>query len=252
MIVTIIGSGNTATVLGRLLKNKNHVINEIAGRNEPAVKTLAENLNAAACFDLKKLNKNSDVFIIAVKDDALAEIAAQLKLNKKIAVHTAGSVPVNVLEKTAENYGVLYPLQSLRKELNYLPDIPFLIDGNNAFAKENMYALAASISKSVSVADDETRLKYHVSAVIVSNFTNHLFALAKNYCDENKTDFKLLLPLIEETVNRLHYYNPSDMQTGPAVRNDKKTMQKHLQLLNKFPQLKNIYELMSKSIGEIK
>ena len=249
MIVSIIGSGNTATVLGRLLKQKDHLINEIIGRNKITVEQLAEELNANAVFDLKLLNKKSDVFIIAVKDDVVADVAKQLKLDEKIIVHTAGSVQMSVFNETSKNYGVLYPLQSLRKEINYLPGIPFLIDGNNDATKETIYRLASTISNSVTIADDVKRLQYHLSAVIVSNFTNHLFTLAKDYCNQIKIDFNLLLPLIEETVNRLRSYEPSAMQTGPAIRNDETTMQLHLQMLNDFPQVKNIYEVISKSIN---
>ncbi|MEP6466568.1 MAG: DUF2520 domain-containing protein [Parafilimonas sp.] len=248
MIVSIIGAGNTATVLGKLLVDNNHTINEVVGRNKIAVQKLAEKMNATTCNELDKVNKNSDVYILAVKDDAVAEVAEKLQLNKKIAVHTAGSVAMNVLKNASENYGVLYPLQSLRKELNYAPAIPFLVDGNNNFTKETIINLANSITRFVNIADDEMRLKYHLSGVIVSNFTNHLFALTKEYCKKNKIDFNLLLPLIEETVNRLHNYEPAEMQTGPAIRKDKITMEKHLQLLHNFPQLKNIYELMSESI----
>lgn len=248
MMISIIGSGNTATVLGKLLKENNHTINEITGRNKTAVNNLAELLNAHACVELNKLNKNSEAYIIAVNDDAVAEVSAQLDLNDKIVVHTCGSVSINVLEKASENYGVLYPLQSLRKELSYAPAIPFLVDGNNAFARENIFNLASSISNYVTSADDATRLKYHLSAIVVSNFSNHLFALAKGYCDSNNTNFDLLLPLIEETVNRMHYYNPAAMQTGPAARGDEAVIQKHLMLLNHFPQLQNLYEVISESI----
>ena len=108
--------------------------------------------------------------------------------------------------------------------------------------------LASSVSGIVIGANDEIRLQYHLSAIVVSNFSNHLFALAKEYCDKNDTDFKLLLPLMEETVHRMHYYDPADMQTGPAARGDELTIQKHLKLLETFPALQKIYTLMSKSI----
>jgi len=252
MIISIIGSGNTATVVGKLLKENDHVINEIAGRNKIAVNDLAEKLAANACTELKALNKNSDLYIIAVHDDMVAEVAGRLKLNDKIVVHTAGSIPMSALRKTSLSYGVLYPLQSLRKELNYTPEIPFLIDGSNDHTKEIIFNLPASIAKQVKEANDEMRLNYHLAAIIVSNFSNHLFALAKDYCDSNNTDFKLLLPLIAETVNRMYDHDPSNMQTGPAARGDAFTIQKHLHLLNDFPQLKKIYALMSESIAETK
>jgi predicted short-subunit dehydrogenase-like oxidoreductase (DUF2520 family) len=248
MIISIIGSGNTATVLGEVLKKNGYIINEVAGRNKIAVQQLAEKLDSNACIDLMQLNKNSDVYIIAVRDDAVAEVSAQLNLDEKIVVHTCGSVPMRAIAGASNNYGVFYPLQSLRKELNYSPVIPFLIDGNNDFSRENIFNLATSVSNQVITANDETRLQYHLSAIIVSNFTNHLFALAKEYCDSNKTDFKLLLPLVEEILNRLEFYEPASMQTGPAIRGDKKTIQKHLGLLEDFPQLKKVYGMMSESI----
>jgi predicted short-subunit dehydrogenase-like oxidoreductase (DUF2520 family) len=252
MIVTIIGSGNAATVLGKLLKQNNHAINEIAGRSENAVKALAEGLNARPCLDIKAINSKSDIYLIAVSDDAVVEISAELKMNNKIIAHTCGSVGMNVLANTSENFGVFYPLQSLRKELSYIPSIPFLIDGNNTFTRQTLSELAHSVSKDVIAANDETRLSYHLSAIIVSNFSNHLFALAKAYSDAHQTDFNFLLPLIEETVSRLHYYDPSTMQTGPAARGDEAVIQKHLQLLNDSPQLKNIYAMMSESISKLK
>ena len=61
MIISIIGSGNTATVIGRLLKQNHHTIKVIAGRNENDVNALAENLDAQACLDIKTINTESDV-----------------------------------------------------------------------------------------------------------------------------------------------------------------------------------------------
>jgi predicted short-subunit dehydrogenase-like oxidoreductase (DUF2520 family) len=250
MNITVIGSGNVATILGRLLKRNNHTVNEVVGRNEIAARILAKTLGAGFCSSLQQMNKDSDLFIIAVKDDAVAEVSAQLSLNEKIVIHTCGSVSAKVLEQTSKNYGVFYPLQSLRKEINYSPVIPFLVDGNNDNTRQTIFNLASSVSDSVIIADDEMRLQYHLSAIIVSNFSNHLFALAKEYCDKNNTDFKLLLPLIEETVHRMHYHDPAVMQTGPAARGDEITLQKHLVLLEPFPQLQKIYELMSESIKD--
>lgn len=248
MIISIIGSGNTATVLGKLFKQNNHSIKEVIGRNTNAVQQLAETLQANACFEINKIDTTADIFIVAVKDDAVSTISNQLKLDDKIVVHTGGSVAINVLEKTSANYGVLYPLQSLRKELSYTPAIPFLVDGNNDFSRQQIFNLASSITNKVIHANDETRLKYHLSGIIASNFTNHLFALAKDYCNANNIDFDLLLPLIKETTSRLDLYEPAAMQTGPAIRGDEATIEKHLQLLNDFPQLKNIYKMMSESI----
>jgi predicted short-subunit dehydrogenase-like oxidoreductase (DUF2520 family) len=102
----------------------------------------------------------------------------------------------------------------------------------------------------VIVADDKERLKLHVAAVIVSNFSNHLYKLAEDYCKKEGLDFKQLLPLIEETAQRLKTISPSNSQTGPAIRHDRATIEQHLNLLEKYPQLKKIYEVMTQSIQD--
>ena len=248
MKISIIGSGNVATVLGRLLKYRDFIVEEVVSRNKKHAEKLAKELNANAIDNIQILSKNSDMYIIAVSDDVVEKVSNQLIVNKKVVVHTCGSASTNILKNTSTNFGVLYPLQSLRKEISYLPDIPFLIDANNNYSKEIITKLATSISNNVQEANDEQRMQYHLSAVIVSNFTNHLFTLADEYCKLNNIQFSLLFPLIEEIVNRLQKFNPVEMQTGPAVRGDVSTIQKHLALLKDFPELKNIYAVMSESI----
>ncbi len=248
MKISIIGSGNVATVLGRLLKQTGYSIEEIASRNKTHALLLAEELNATAINNISALAKRSDVYIVAVKDDAIETISNQINVDDKIIVHTCGSVSVNILKNASANFGVLYPLQSLRKEISYNPVIPFLIDANNDDTRNIVTQLATSISNNVAQANDEQRMQYHLAAVITSNFSNHLFALTKAYCESNNIDFSVLFPMIEETVNRMHVYDPSKMQTGPAVRNDQSTITKHLALLKNFPQLKELYEIMSSSI----
>ena len=107
---------------------------------------------------------------------------------------------------------------------------------------------ALTLSSKVSYANDEQRLKLHVAAVIVNNFTNHLYTLAADYCADEGLDFKMLQPLIEETALRLRDHRPADVQTGPAARKDMATLDKHLSILSQHPVLKKIYLRMSDSI----
>ena len=250
MKISIIGSGNVATVLGRLLKQNNFLIAKIVSRCKTHASNLAGELDAISLDNISAISKNSDVYIIAVNDDAVETVSNQLSVSDKIVVHTCGSAPMSILKNASTNFGVLYPLQSLRRAIAYSPVIPFLIDGNNNHSKNMITKLATSISDNVSEAGDEQRMQYHLSAVIVSNFTNHLFSLTKEYCKTNNIDFTLLIPLIGEVTNRLKTFNPSEMQTGPAIRGDVSTIQKHLALLKNFPELKNIYAVMSEIILE--
>jgi predicted short-subunit dehydrogenase-like oxidoreductase (DUF2520 family) len=253
MEIVIIGSGNVAAVLGRKFKAAGHHILQIIGRNASAASELAYEWNTVSSNYLSAVNRNAEVYLIAVTDDAIIEVIKELKLPGKVVAHTAASVPMEVLKKVTNHYGVFYPLQSLRKDTKVLPEIPVFWEGSDETAKTKLEALAHSISKEkVAEAGDDTRLKLHVAAVFVSNFTNHLYILAEEYCRKEGIDFKQLLPLIEETAARIKDISPKLVQTGPALRHDDETIQKHLALLEKYPQLKKIYQLLSESIREFK
>jgi len=249
MNIVIVGTGNVAQVLGTMLLQANHTILQVFGRNEEAAKQCAHRLQAAAVTQLSLLSKAAEVCIIATSDSAVPAVAAQLQLPDTIIVHTSGGVVMDVLNMHPQ-YGVLYPLQSLRKELPYLPKVPLFIDGNSAAAKDTITALAKTISDEVHFAGDEERLQLHVSAVFCSNFTNHLFALANEFCDSEQLSFRYLMPLIEETVNRMQFEAPAQLQTGPAVRGDEHTIARHLRILERHPLLARIYEVLTQSIRE--
>ncbi len=248
MNVVIIGSGNVATTLGRLIQKSKHNILQVTSRKIENAKLLADELQSAYTDYNGSLDKSADIFIIAVSDMAIHECVQYYNIHDKLIVHTAGSVTKDVLKNVSYNYGVLYPLQSLRKEMNLLPEIPFLIDGNNEFSIKTIYDFAITLSPDVQVINDEDRLKLHAAAVIVSNFTNHLYAIAEDFCKHENVNFDLLKPLILETATRIKHSSPGALQTGPAVRKDIQTLDKHLRLLTNYPKLRTTYLRLTDSI----
>jgi predicted short-subunit dehydrogenase-like oxidoreductase (DUF2520 family) len=253
MDIVIIGSGNVAAVLGRKFKAAGHNILQIYSRNNVAASALAYEFDTESTNYKTLINKNAEVYIIAVADDAINDVVTELRLPGKVVAHTAASVPKEILKTVTDHYGVFYPLQSLRKEMAELPDIPVFFDGSNDIAKLKLEQLAHSIAKvKVVLANDADRMKLHVAAVVVSNFTNHLYVLAEEYCRQEGLDFKQLLPLIEETALRIKNTSPKLAQTGPAIRHDKETIQKHIEILKNNPQLKNLYVLLTESIQQVK
>jgi predicted short-subunit dehydrogenase-like oxidoreductase (DUF2520 family) len=253
MDIVIIGSGNVAAVLGRKFRAAAHQIIQVVGRNAAAASALAYEWNTVSTNYMSAINRNAEVYIIAVTDDAIPEVVKELKLPGKVVAHTAASVSKEILKNVSEHYGVFYPLQSLRKDMKNLPDTPVFFDGSDDFTKKKLETLAYSVLvEKVAEAGDDARLKLHTAAVIVSNFTNHLYALAEEYCKKEGLDFRQLLPLIEETALRIKEISPKQAQTGPAIRFDTETIQKHLELLKNHPQLKNIYLLMTESIQQAK
>jgi predicted short-subunit dehydrogenase-like oxidoreductase (DUF2520 family) len=249
MNIVIIGTGNTATVLGKKFKKAGHRIIQVFGRDAAEASKLAYQFETESTNYWSVIRKDADFYLIAVADDAINDVAKHVSLPGKIVAHTAASVKKDVLKNMTHHYGVFYPLQSLRKEMNELPETPIFIDASDEMTKKKLEKLAQSISnEQVAEANDDERLKMHVAAVIVSNFTNHLYTLAEDYCKKEGIDFKQLIPLIEETALRLKTISASKTQTGPAMRHDEPTIQRHLALLEGYPELKKIYEVMTKSI----
>jgi predicted short-subunit dehydrogenase-like oxidoreductase (DUF2520 family) len=250
MKVSILGSGNVATILGRKILLAGHTITEVISQNEEHARILAKELNCRYGSGWESVGRDADLYILALPDDVLNSIGKDLGHPKKIVVHTAGSVSKDVLQESAKNFGVLYPLQSLRKELKELPEIPFLVDANTEDGLTILYDFAKTLSMNVQVAGDEKRLKLHLASVIVNNFVNHLYSLAEHYCKSENLDFSWLFPLIEETAGRLRNFSPAAVQTGPAIRKDFLTLEKHLALLEGYPEIKKVYELLTREIQQ--
>lgn len=248
MKVSIIGTGNVATVLGKLFFANKCEVAQVFGRSEEPTIILATQLLAEPITNLKLLNTTADLYIIAVADKAIEEVAQQLKVANKIVVHTAGSVNKSILQTASNNYGVLYPIQSLRKDMDIKIAIPFLIDASNSSTLDELQKIAAKISDKVEVGDDDARLKLHTAAVFACNFVNYMYVQSEAICKQFNIDFALLQPLIEETALRLRQHSPKDVFTGPAVRKDMATIEKHLAQLSQNLQAKELYQQISKMI----
>ncbi|RBL92273.1 DUF2520 domain-containing protein [Chitinophaga flava] len=248
MDIVIIGTGNVAHCFGQLLKLHGHQVKQVLSRHIDHARNLGEMLNAPYTDDLTDIDMNADVYLLAVSDAAIPELNDQLRLGKRIVAHTAGAVPLSAISRISVNTGVLYPLQSIRKELKTYPPIPVMLEAGNDEVLRRLQALAGSIASRIAIADSTQRLKYHLTAVLCNNFTNHLFAEAKAYCEKEQLDFTLLQPIIKETFDRLEKYAPETVQTGPALRKDNTTMDLHRSLLADNEHLLRVYEVLSEAI----
>ena len=248
--IVIIGSGNVATHFIKLLIKKGHEIVQLVGRNEETLKKISLKYLISYVTDFKLINPNADIYLICVSDDEIEKVAKQIKLNDKIVLHTSGSVSLKTIQKSSLNTGVLYPLQtfSLDDKVKW-SKIPLLIEGCNKVVENEIIQFANSISKKVIVLNSIQREKMHLAAVMVNNFSNHFYTLANDFLEKEKIPhFKLLFPLMQQTIKKTKKIKPVSAQTGPAKRNDKKVISKHLEILNKHPETRKIYSSISESI----
>jgi predicted short-subunit dehydrogenase-like oxidoreductase (DUF2520 family) len=248
MNIVIIGAGNIAHCFGHLLKIHGHQILQVISRNKENAQELAGLLQASATDDLLDIDMEADIYILAVSDGAIPELNEELRLGKRIVLHTAGAVPLDAIKRISTHTGVIYPLQSIRKEIRNYPAIPLLVEASNDEVMRRLQSVAQSISSHIEVVNSEQRLQLHLGAVLVNNFTNHLIARAKQYCEQKGLDFGLLQPILRETFDRFEKFAPEAVQTGPAMRNDEVTMAKHRALIQDQEHLQAIYKVMSDSI----
>ena len=251
--LSLIGSGNVATHLGKSLFAAGIKIDTVFSRNIDNATELAEKIDSEPVNKIKNLSKNSDIYIFSVSDEAISPLA--IMLSKYIGrhnrvVHTSGMVNSNVFKDLFDDYGVFYPLQTFTKnrELD-ISKVPFCITANNKNVENDLLTLANKISTDVNIIKDKERMKLHVAAVFVNNFTNFMYSIGKDITEKEKLDFGLLFPLMEETTAKvLEGYNPESIQTGPAVRSDENTVRQHLKYLKKFPKYMKVYKILTELI----
>ncbi|UOB17251.1 Rossmann-like and DUF2520 domain-containing protein [Abyssalbus ytuae] len=241
--VVLFGSGNLATHLFRSFKKSSNV---------DVVQMYARKIASLSNFDVHRtdnleLIENADVYIICVSDDAISNLSGQLKFQNKLVVHTSGSLSVEKLNNKNRK-GVFYPLQSFskNKEVNFLT-VPVCVEAQNEEDLKLLKQLAGSISENVYEINSDQRKSLHLAAVFVNNFVNHMYKIGNDICSENKIPFRILDSIIKETAKKITNLAPEEAQTGPARRNDKQTIKRHLSQLKNKNQ-KKIYKILTKSI----
>ena len=247
--IVIIGAGNVGCHLARKLHASGFKISQVAGRREKNVIKLATDLDASHCLEFEKIITGQDLYIMALPDEVMEEILPRLPLTTELLVHTSGSVPMDLLQPYSENTGVFYPLQTFtRKRQIDLTEVPILLEANRIDNENMLMAVASKLSSKVEVIDSSSRLYIHIAAVFASNFSNHMYDIARNLLEEHGLDFDLMGPLILETARKAITMGPDEAQTGPAKRQDLNTMKKHADLLANNKAAKELYRLISESI----
>jgi len=246
----MIGAGNVSTHISRHFLSAGQQISCIYSRSEESAQRLSAELGVSGNSDMEKVPAEADFFIFCVPDPAVVELARQFKGRKGIWLHTAGALPMEVFEGLSDEFGVLYPLQSLSRDRTIQKGhIPFLMEASSPLVMDKLTALANSITEKVEKADSPTRLKVHLAAVFANNFSNHMVHVAQEILKEANLDAGMLDLLLEETFNKLREMDSFSAQTGPAVRGDRETMNKHRELLRDHPEWEKLYTFISRDIG---
>jgi predicted short-subunit dehydrogenase-like oxidoreductase (DUF2520 family) len=254
MNFSIVGTGNMAWFLAEKLSVAGHHFEGIYGRNIIAANEIASQYPTRIYSGPEEIpDKEDHICLLAVKDDAIGSIAAQVNFTETVLAHTAGAVSIKLLAGAAAQYGVVWPVYSITRNRHFLrDDIPLVTEGNNERSSSLIGMLSSSISRRTVALSETQRFRLHMAAVFANNFSNHVIALSEELCADQQIPFDYLKPLVEQTFERIAQHPAKDLQTGPAIRNDGVTMQKHMASLKKErPQFAAVYESLSISIRKM-
>lgn len=252
MTYTLIGTGNMAWMLASRMTSGGHVCVGAWGRNTSELTKLCAAFRLPQLTSLNQVHDGADACIVAVSDDAIAEVVQRFSFRTATLIHTAGSIPLSVLENHAVNFGVVWPVFALRKgSLPTHRQFPAIMEANSKPALQIVQGVAKAICEINYETTTAKRQALHLAAVVGSNFSNHLLASSFDLCEEQSLPVSLLQPLLFQTFTAVRNQHPGKLQTGPARRHDQATMQLQMEQLEGSPyHLQEIYELISKAIME--
>ena len=248
--IVILGSGNVATHLAQALDKHADVV-QVWSRSSDNARTLASRLrNSDATADINDLRSDADFYLVCVADDGIRDVVKGIKGVSGVIASTSGSISLIDFKSCTVTgaVGVFYPLQTFTKEADLdISHVPFLIEASDKETTRKLKKLASLVSDKVFEADSELRVHLHLAAVFSNNFVNHLWTLADGYLkDKTGFDIHILEPLLKETLRKALASSPAKAQTGPARRNDRLIIEKHLDMLDDGKA--EIYRLLSESI----
>lgn len=245
--VTLIGSGNVAHhLIHRILESDTLVLQQIYARN---LEGIHADLDRSIVTDVIESLKPADLFIVAVSDNAIEEVTDKIQVPNQLVVHVSGNTPMDCIA-SKHRAGVLYMLQTFSKDQKTdFSSIPFCLEAESDTDLKLLKEFALHFSKHIYFINSIQRQIIHLAAVFVNNFSNHMFVIGEQICQEHQVPFEILKPLIMETALKVQHLSPLNAQTGPALRNDTKTIARHLELLKNTEQ-QTIYKLITHSIQE--
>ena len=247
--IGIIGYGRLALHIAPALVESGIEINQWCVRNEKYHNEIVQTYKLNPVADPGGLNDSSDLLLLMISDTAIQDVGRQMPAVSSIVCHTSGMTPLSALPQ--ERSGIFYPLNTFNGiNPNWNEKTPILIHASNPDIVMDLVMLGSKISTAVQPISQDELQAIHLAAVISQNFSNHLIALAEALLESNDLDRSLIHPLLQSMIENLHARPARANQTGPAIRRDESTINRQLTFLENYPQLKDIYTLLTSSIQD--
>jgi len=260
-----IGAGKVGTALASLLHARGVAVAGVSGRTlvDGRRMALSAGLATSMAKEWKATVAESSIVFLTVPDDALAPLCREIAdaggwRGGQGVVHCSGALSSSILQPAREAGALIasfHPLQafaSLDAAMSHMPGSTFALEGDAPLVDLLDEFVQALGGTSLRVTARE-KVLYHAAAVIASNYTVTLAALAsellvgEGIAPDPNTALRYLMPLLKGTVDNLQELGLPDALTGPLVRGDVGTVARHLEGLDACaPELAHLYRHLAR------
>lgn len=264
--ISIIGAGRLGTSLGTALSKKGYRIKFLSCRTslsaEESRKIIGE---GKASTDNVQTARAGDIVLLCLPDEEILKVtkeleAANINWSEKFIFHCSGllsSEILNPLKAKGALTASIHPIQSFaekRTSPEQFENIYFGVEGESD-ALELSQKMIRKLGSRSFIIDSENKALYHTACSIASNFFVVLLDTASSLLKEaglqEEQAFQVLLPLVKGTLHNVKKFNIQASLTGPVIRGDKTSVEKHLEALKKFPPFHEMYRRVAFQALEI-
>jgi len=242
--IGFIGAGTTGTALAVRLAQRGYHVVAVSSRSLTSAEKLASRISSCQVYKAaQEVADVADLVFITTPDDAIAEVAAELRWHdKQNVVHCSGAHSVDILapaERHGPNTGCFHPLQtfaSIEQAIDNIPGSTFAVEAEEPLLTMLQDMAAALEGNSVLLKADD-KVLYHAAAVFACNYLVTLVKLAtdlwQTFGVSQAQATKALMPLLRGTLSNIDNVGLPNCLTGPIARGDLGTVGRHLEALEK-------------------
>jgi predicted short-subunit dehydrogenase-like oxidoreductase (DUF2520 family) len=252
--IGFIGAGTVGTALAIRLHEKGYPVVAVASRSKSSADRLVEKVPGCKSCDCKQsVADAAELVLITTPDDAIAQVAAELKWHKgQSVIHCSGAHSLDILSPVKEfqaHPGAFHPLQTFANVTHAVQNIPgttFALEADTELL-EILKQMATDLEGNWVQLKAGDKVLYHAAAVIACNYLVTLMKLSTDlwraFGVSRPEAIRALLPLLRGTLNNLENIGLPNCLTGPIARGDLGTIEKHLEALDKVaPSLLSTYK----------
>ena len=259
--IAIVGPGRLGTALAMELRSAGYTISEIVSRNNIASKRKAAILARkvrALVSTIDTARANADVVWFCVPDREIKNAAHQLgsaiDWKRKIAFHSSGALlsdELNILRRQGAAVGSIHPMMTfVTGSIPSLNGVPFAMEGDTA-AIRAARRIVRDLDGGAFTIRRQHKIAYHAWGSFASPLLVATLVTAEQVARDAGLSAvaarKKMLPIVRQTIANYEMLGAAGAFSGPIVRGDAEIVRKHLQVLKKVPEAREVYLALARA-----